>query len=800
MAENVNDDPQEKETSLVLHAPEKGPSGSAQPGTPEIPKPGGDKQTAEPKATDRQAPAASVAEPTLPVHNEVSPVGSGTKDVAKRKPKRKSKKSRRKTNVSPTEKPVVEEPVEKEQVVEPYESPVEIEKTKPRSGEDVAADVNVDDGKETTEVYLHSVVTETSPKRKVAPLGARTIVTAVCVCLLLIAFTNPKVQRLRTNQTDWCGSSWSCEAAADYLRNAIDLTVSPCVDFYKHICKKWTKPIHFDRGYLDEQLQNFRKRIYDNLDTTRDNPNHRELGQAISVFYKSCKKFMTGNNDVQKVLQEVVDVLHINTTTWRSSRTFKDIFAHLIAAAYRGCPSAVTVKYEARKKTIELYIDVGPTLSAAYQQAIDSKLLTYLADVVKFYSGGILSFNVTEIDNKLGGMYATVGNGSFLRSAPSVLGTLMDMELWAPPLEIALPSPDLSGHSFVHVRGIEILKKAFEAFDALASNDRNAYFFLLVTSRLLAHDFRSRNHTIPGAQTECLLQASKHFSNFFQYVVNSFQPFEAQKDIDGMQTKLRDTLRKRMTTSAWIATPRRKQVSSVVSRVKVWTGQIQTAVPASPSFYAYLGTSFIHNVAVLLEGGVMLPDVAEDAVDLPLSQWQFNGTVGYVPGYNTIVASTPVLRPDVFHRDTRMNHATVGAFLAEAFVKAGLDVIDRYPSGEERNAAALACYKYHIGRAVGKENVSAELKEFVALKLALNVTYGMHRNGQDANVEGDRMFFRRFCLTSCGTSSGLGNVLPGNVRCNFTLLGLRAFAEAFGCSAKPSHDCDESESPELWYS
>lgn len=621
-------------------------------------------------------------------------------------------------------------------------------------------------------------------------------VAAFLLCVIIVAFLNhPPRVALVSNTSDWCSTSKSCRGAREFLQRTIDPSRHPCRNFYSHVCSKWTKKNKFFAGYLDELLHKLRTDIYDQLDDI-DNSVNRELPQALSIFFKSCYEFITQKGDLQLAIDHALEAFEINSSRWKALKTLGDTIPDVARMSLvMGVPTAFNLSYT-RGSTIDIYMDVGATLTGVYGQGLDDKLRTYLRHVLGIIATSHRDMEAAlfDVDAKLAGLYAHVKNADFEPMPANKLQAALKTSALLPAINQSLPLLHVTEKSTVNVRGLGTIQNALQVLTELASYERNTYLLSLVISNILVQDYRARyflNST--GEQTECLRITSKYFSPvFYQYVVESFQSYSVESELAAMEASVRKLTSDHTRTSPWIAVSRRTQVTNTISNVRVWIGKLKNRLTHA-NFYHFLSNSFAKNVVLLLKARAERQADWADNITLPLSQWEFTGAVGFIPEYKMIVASAAILQPDAFYDDpgTRINYGTVGALLAESFVLAGLAGVRKFPSGEEKEARALYCYQSRIEKETGSRE---GLKELVALKLALNITYYINRHSSEASKESDQIFFRRFCLSSCGSSSGHRVVLPGHIRCNLPLLGLQEFAGAFDCPVEHgAFPCEEPE-------
>ncbi|XP_064461953.1 uncharacterized protein LOC135372195 [Ornithodoros turicata] len=616
------------------------------------------------------------------------------------------------------------------------------------------------------------------------------IIGVILISIVVVLVLNgPPHRALVKSVGNWCTSSQSCHDAEMFLQKIVDTTFHPCTDFYSHVCSRWLKPTRFRNAYMDELLYDLMMEIYDQLEEAKDNPIHRDALQAMSVFFKSCMKFIFEKEALQHVVTEVLRVLEVDVSLWKTARTLDDVFPMIFNLGVKGCPSVFKIGYR-RRPQIDVLISGGSSLSGIYDQGIDDTLKGYMADVVKI-SNIDAEANIKDIDGKFWKIYNQVSNSTFETIPVDKLGIGVSLDV----LVRAQTEGFYGTFSNIKVKDLGIIRAALDELSHLTAQQRNSYLYLLTLSNILVHDFtfRYRDFRV-GEERECLRLTSRYFSRgYFQYVINRFQSDGVKHAMTAMEVDIRESILEETRTSSWISATSMQQVIDAMNATEVWLGQGKADIPEETAFH-FLNESFIWNVASLLKEHVELRTT--DANDVLFSQWQYEGTVGYVKENKTIVFATAVLRPHMFYEDLafRLNYATAGMLMAEALLQAGLERVD-YPSREAdtryQNWNKIRCYKRRIEEMTGMNASDEAVRELVALELSLHGSFNINRtqglSAEDAK-ESDQMFFRRFCLANCGPSSGHRRLLPGKFRCNFLLLGQSEFAKAFDCLPK-SNEC-----------
>ena len=106
---------------------------------------------------------------------------------------------------------------------------------------------------------------------------------------LQITDNSPKKQNKTISDNDACQTD-SCISAGTQIRNAINLSADPCIDFYQFACgNSEINTFVLNNNLIDEELKTIIEKEID--------PNEPKAFKLVKQFYKSCLKKEREVND-----------------------------------------------------------------------------------------------------------------------------------------------------------------------------------------------------------------------------------------------------------------------------------------------------------------------------------------------------------------------------------------------------------------------------------------------------------------------------------------------------------------------
>ncbi|XP_070388490.1 uncharacterized protein [Dermacentor albipictus] len=216
-------------------------------------------------------------------------------------------------------------------------------------------------------------------------------VCLVCLILVLISAVVLLASFLTTRRDTKLGSyegphadafrrfcdNEACRSAIDRLMLSTDPYVNPCDDFYRYVCGRWEESRsegHKGFSYAKENFVNHTLMLHRALDELAKSPallDHEEHNMAL--FYHNCHDFARprqGGQTTEPTIEAVLLEMGINESSTHVA-TFQDVFALALAESVAtSLPSLVsaTVTTSSASGHADVSIGVGATLASTLPQ------------------------------------------------------------------------------------------------------------------------------------------------------------------------------------------------------------------------------------------------------------------------------------------------------------------------------------------------------------------------------------------------------------------------------------------------
>ncbi|KAK8774253.1 hypothetical protein V5799_011212 [Amblyomma americanum] len=156
------------------------------------------------------------------------------------------------------------------------------------------------------------------------------IVAASAVCSIILTLVVIKL--LHTEEMiDLACVSNACRQVAAYLESVVDPSVSPCDDFYRHVCGRWQRTSPPLRSFMAEVAHNFSETRHAALVRERQ---EGAVERAASLLYRSCLDFYGRPADLVAAARSLFKELDISPQSWMKETTPEAFFADILRLSF----------------------------------------------------------------------------------------------------------------------------------------------------------------------------------------------------------------------------------------------------------------------------------------------------------------------------------------------------------------------------------------------------------------------------------------------------------------------------------
>ncbi|XP_064487065.1 uncharacterized protein LOC135399214 [Ornithodoros turicata] len=620
------------------------------------------------------------------------------------------------------------------------------------------------------------------------------IITITILMLLFLMFQ----MQFSTPGSRPC-ESVACHNAVNFLDSVSNPDVRPCDDFYSNVCHKW---IANDSSFLVDIVDDFYNGSHSTMMMKGSELPDRYGTHIFKSSYRLCHGFMTkGRNSIEDILN------HMNFESHGPSDKPKIVLWLAELSLKKGLDSVFRLRVVRwRESGVYLYVTPGKSLGQRLgEETREGNFQLYLSEVIDSLNltsaSNELVNGIVELDARIEDLTAGDEDEQPVRHQVGDLARLserLSTQDWLTTVNAILAG----GISGLNV-GSDFLAWNFnatvKAVDAVLSSMeqvRNNYIYLLVAAELLRFDYARRFKHYTGVPTFCFGASMRLLTHTWSFLVSRTRD---QTRRDEELVRLYDGIFDVITKSKYNAlmdnTTRDHTVTLLkeVAIVKFSTEEFTLDISAD---YSGVGapTDFLGSYLPLLEHGTRLHLQVPLSYDAEtLNEIQYLGVLRQLKSSGLVVVPTASKTVPLFYSGqvpSYFNFGTVGYLLAKELSRMIRPFLARdrpnpmwTPSGISAVEPALQCLKgiaTNISGTTGFGGYESLFEwsrsvqiAYDAMEKEIKTSIRGTVNDHKYRMESRRVFFRRFCLTSCG---------KGPARCILPLRNMPQFAYAFGCS------------------
>ncbi|XP_077559210.1 uncharacterized protein LOC144174401 isoform X1 [Haemaphysalis longicornis] len=648
----------------------------------------------------------------------------------------------------------------------------------------------------------------------IVPCATTALAAGVILLLVLLSQTlcTPAIAapNIVENDASLVCSSIACSGVVGLLAQTTDSDVQPCDDFYRYVCGGWPGRVpgrtnaDISGSYARANLRSFITRVHRSLQGASQRPGLCGTSDCrIERFYASCLQFAHNSTlrPQRPSLRVLLEQAGIDGYAWGRADTLPSLLDNDMRSCLgTGLCSVLSARLSASG---DVYIDLGESLRLALDEA-----------------AGDLQRVRRLLNDTLAEVHPPASKESY-EAILAVDSQVEDIRKTADPLvdrfrvvslaDLPHPLPELSALSEAlrdrpHVRGrspsheahkngrprlqARTLDKVAAVVSVLASVDvsiAGLYLLLVTSSHLLKYSYILRqpneDDDVSAAVQVCLRATATHFAQQFpSWLARMTEAPDARPYLHTMVSDL----------NTWAASTPFVAAAFTLSGSEIGGIQVRTISTDVPQ---------AREEVPALDDEDFLPSVIQRSKALLPEDWpsvqrrlqqQLRGGTAEDDGVVTVPSL--YLTADLLHHEASeetLDYSTVGVrLLADWATMVAAGEVRRGHVNVTSVSAYSKCVEEHATSALGGSWSKGALRFVPFLPWALDVAlmaatrggtrHGDAESGVSVQRALKRVFFRRFCLTTCGDPEAAAT-------CRYTVLHSHHFAHAFGCTRPPLH-------------
>ncbi|XP_077555718.1 uncharacterized protein LOC144170061 isoform X2 [Haemaphysalis longicornis] len=599
--------------------------------------------------------------------------------------------------------------------------------------------------------------------------------------------------------------------ALHYLEISGDMTEDPCRDFYQYVCFRWME----NGSFMGDVMAEFYT-LEDSIISPGALPYVDEYGSRVFVHtYRSCFSFINATKD-NAYLEDVLPRL-LNHARSLHNLVQKDLVAAIARlSVVEGIDVLFGVGLQTYKNSTYPALWSGRSLRKKFEGLANFSGLIK-ETLLKITSGPLAEGLVEDIVRLDDAVNAAFENDSDTR--------LLNISAIADAAE-GLKPPEVSSlfEKHLHVPQAERFfwigeiqtKTVLEIIKNARSKTAEVYLSLQVAADILALYYKSRSQEVltqPEMVKTCLVAACRVASHACAHMVSrqiGLAPV-SEGDVEALYEAVLDEFSHIDSHVSWIDKSRMTSLmkvfrnSTVTLLHRITKPLYHKATVVHPNQTVWSNNFLEEHLALMAVHKAASLAYPLDVEVAELAERQLKGSLDFSDYLRSMVVSGALLSVPLLYTatmPTEFNFGTIGALLAREVAHVITPASSRdwwtrplIEAFQESTECLKGLYR-KFERNASDWDIATSSNLFawtVAAKTALNALLSGgggigalpplepgDQKQQEARKNAMRVFFRRFCLLTCGRDEP---GLSARSRCMLPLVGMRDFVTAFDCPA-----------------
>lgn len=318
--------------------------------------------------------------------------------------------------------------------------------------------------------------------------------------------------------------SVECQKVVRLTESFMDHSVSPCRDFYRHVCGHWMRDSRHPSSFMIDVARNLTDVWYQAFTKDYTTGDYHELRQGAALFYRSCLTFLAQQTDIAAAAQELFKALNLSVSKWLAETSYKHFFhSVLYLSLVSRFPTLLSIDATISETNKTLQIRRWPPFHALVRPMYHDQLSEYMRNAVKVIgkeqASDVVIKEVLSLD--------------ITRAKRAILDDTSEQRLddtrcrgfaakfWRKVLEKDLSLPEQV--TITIVQPDAICKDLNAVLVNTRSVARPVYILSLVVGHILKYDYElSKNRAAEAINNVCYMATAEAHEDIWLHLMSSF--------------------------------------------------------------------------------------------------------------------------------------------------------------------------------------------------------------------------------------------------------------------------------------